>query len=97
LSPVQQNVLRAVAAGATTLFQTDVRERFALGKTTGTTAKAIARLVGLELLSRDSLGKDYVFDSPFFARWVSTRTLMDVGSNPPPVVPSVTDRSSDSK
>jgi hypothetical protein len=93
LSPSQQNVLRAVAAGATSLLQTEVRERFALGKTTGTTAKAIARLVGPELFSRDHLGKTYMFDSPFFARWVSTRTLMDVGSKPLPVLPSVIDRS----
>ncbi|HXC24352.1 MAG TPA: ATP-binding protein [Gemmatimonadaceae bacterium] len=86
LPPNQQNVLRAVAAGAGTLFQSDIRERFSLGKTSGTTAKAIARLVDLEYVTRSGTGTGYVFDSPFFARWVSTRTLQDVGSGPLPLL-----------
>lgn len=85
LTPTQQNVLRAVAAGASSLFSSEVRERYALGKTSATTAKAIARLVDLEHLARDENGEDYVFDSPFFARWVSSTALQDVGSEPPPL------------
>lgn len=85
LTPTQQNVLRAVAAGAGSLFSNEIRERFALGKASATTAKAVARLVDLEHLSRDEDREEYVFDSPFLGRWVGGTTLQDVGSEPPPL------------
>lgn len=86
LTATQQNVLRAVAAGAGSLFSSDVRERYALGKASGTTAKAVARLVDIEHIARRDDGSgDYMFDSPFFGRWVSRTTLQDVGSGPPPL------------
>jgi hypothetical protein len=78
LTPTQQNVLRAVAAGASALFSSDVRERYGLGRASGTTAKAIARLLELEHLARAPDASTYAFDNPFFGRWVSIHALPDV-------------------
>lgn len=70
LTPLQQNVLRAVADGETSLHASAVRERWALGPASSV-ATALQSLTKQEVL----VDADEVrFDSPFFRRWVRTRT-----------------------
>ena len=76
LSPGQQNVLRALAAGEGSPFGEGTRDRFGLGPSVSV-AGAVERLVGRDLLVRGE--DDYAFDSPFFRRWVERETLPDAG------------------
>ncbi len=69
-TPLQQNLLRAVAAGETSLYASAVRERRALGPASSVTT-AIQSLEKQEVLIDDD---EVRFDSPFFRRWVRTRT-----------------------
>lgn len=78
LTALQQNLLRAVSAGASDLYSSATRTRFALGKSTSSTARSIERLVQLEHLVRVAAGAT-AFDNPFFATWVRRHTLVDVG------------------
>jgi hypothetical protein len=85
LSRLQQDVLRAVAAGAGGLTTRAVRQRFALGAS-GAATKAAQTLVGRDVLVKQD-GGGYAFDSPFFRVWVVVNALPDLGIHPP--VPGV--------
>ncbi len=75
LTAHQQNVLRAVAAGAEELFATATRDRYGL-PTSSTVAGAVDALERRAILFRDE-GR-VTFDSPFFGRWVEREALGDV-------------------
>jgi AAA+ ATPase superfamily predicted ATPase len=66
LTPLQQRVLRAVAAGAEELLAQATRERFALGPASST-ATAVDALVGRSILARTGAG--IVYDNPYFREW----------------------------
>ena len=73
---LQQNVLRAIAAGESKLFSEVVRDRYGL-KGTSYVAAALETLLERDLVvKRDSR---YTFDSPFMQRWVVRHALPDVG------------------
>ena len=76
LTVLQQNCLRAVAAGERRLTSAVVLERYSLGATSRT-AKALAVLVDDSVLVRD--GTIHSFDDPFFRAWVIEAVLPDVG------------------
>lgn len=76
LTMLQQNCLRAVAAGERRLTSAVVLERYSLGATSRT-AKALAVLVEDAVLVRD--GTIHTFDDPFFRAWVIEAVLPDVG------------------
>lgn len=76
LSPLQQNVLRALAVQHTGLTTKAVRARFALGAS-GAATKAAQTLVERDLLVKEAAG--YSFDSPFLRAWVLLHALPDVG------------------
>ncbi len=86
LTPLQQNVLRAVAAGEGGLTTRQVMQQFSL-VSTGTAANAAAALVETGLLIREdafsgrrvSTPTGYAFDSPFFLAWVWWNALQDLG------------------
>lgn len=78
LSPLQQNVLRAVAAGTTGLTTQETLDRFGL-RATGTATNAAAALVDQGLLLKGDTPTGYAFDSPFVREWVRRHTLVDVG------------------
>lgn len=81
LSPLQQNVLRAVAGGTTGLTARETLERFGL-RATGTATNAAAALVDQGLLLKAESPTGYAFDSPFVREWVKAHTLVDVGMGP---------------
>lgn len=66
LTPLQQNVLRAVAAGERSLHAAAVRERWALGPPSSVST-ALESLKSQEILVPDEQGR---FDNPFFRLWV---------------------------
>ncbi len=73
----ERRILRALAADPNLLpTSADARGRYDLGPPSSV-AKALAGLVSRELLARD--GVRYVFDDPFFRRWVERYTLADLG------------------
>jgi AAA ATPase domain len=76
LSPLQQNVARALAVQHTGLTTKAVRARFALGAS-GAATKAAQTLVERDLLVKQ--GSGYAFDSPFLRAWVLIHALPDVG------------------
>lgn len=81
LTPLQQNVLRAVAASDDGLTTAATMRRFDL-----TSSSAVSRIVGKFteeglLVSGGPAG--YAFDDPFFRGWVVLRTLPDVGMEKP--------------
>jgi hypothetical protein len=76
LSPLQQNVLRAVATRSSGLTTIRVRRQFGLGDT-GPATKAAQTLVSRDLLVKVEGG--YRYDSPFVRGWVISNTLADVG------------------
>lgn len=80
LSPLQQNVLRAVACRASGLTTQATRSRFGLGDT-GPASKAARTLVGRDLLVKS--GAEYRYDSPFTRGWVIMNTLADIGMSRP--------------
>lgn len=71
----QQNVLRAIAAGAGQIFSTATREHFGL-PASSSVATAVDALIakGIVIREQDRIG----FDSPFFRAWVEKETLQDV-------------------
>ncbi|MEJ2216361.1 MAG: hypothetical protein P8099_07075 [Gemmatimonadota bacterium] len=71
LTPVQQRVLRALAAGAEQLFGAESRARFRLGPASSV-GTAVATLERRRVLERGSDG--VAFDSPFFRTWVQLET-----------------------
>ncbi|HSJ09976.1 MAG TPA: ATP-binding protein, partial [Longimicrobiales bacterium] len=82
LTPLQQNVLRAVAAAAEGLTTTHTIERFALAST-GSATNAAKALVERDILRRADTPTGYAFDSPFVHAWVLINTLPDLGLHPP--------------
>jgi hypothetical protein len=71
LTPAQQRVLRAVAAGAEQLFSAETRGRFRLGPASSV-GTAVESLVSRRVLERGDDG--VAFDSPFFRTWVQLET-----------------------
>ena len=87
LSPLQQNVLRAVAVRATGLTTKEASKRFNLGAT-GAATKALKTLVGRYVLVK--VGSGYDFDNPYNRGWVLLTALPGLGINLPPThLPSV--------
>lgn len=84
LNPVDQNVLRVFAAAApdehVAIMSAQTLQSFKLGAKS-TVMSAIERLMGQELLASDD-GR-YVYDDPYFRRWVQLHALADVGLSPP--------------
>jgi hypothetical protein len=86
LTPLKQNVLRAVAAGAAGLTTRQVIQRFSL-VSTGSATNAAAALIEAGLLIREdafsgervATPTGYAFDSPFFLAWVWWNALQDLG------------------
>lgn len=76
LTSLQQNVLRAVAAGETSLFAATTRERYALGPSSSVTT-ALNALQKQEVLTGDGEPR---FDNPFFRVWVWGSTGPDPDS-----------------
>lgn len=77
LTPLQQNVLRAVAAGTAGLTTSASIRRFGLASS-GSTTNAASALVNAGHLVKAASLAGYGFDSPFFRRWVEQTTLGDV-------------------
>lgn len=78
LTPYQQNVVRAVAAGERGLTTSETLDRFALGHS-GSASNAAGSLVRDGLLVRADTPVGYDLDSPFFRGWVVAGALPDVG------------------
>lgn len=76
LTSLQQNVLRAVAQGETSLHAAATRERYALGPPSSVST-ALEALEKQEVLADDGGAR---FDNPFFRVWVLERTGPDAGS-----------------
>lgn len=71
LTPVQQRVLRAVAAGAEQLHASETRDAFGLGASS-TVSTALDALLSRGILVRDETLR---FDNPFFRGWVQQNVL----------------------
>ena len=82
LTPLQQNVLRAVAASTDGLTTQATLERFSLGSS-GSATNSAAALVEVGRLLKAEGGSGYGFDSPYFRGWVILHTLADIGLLPP--------------
>ena len=80
LTPLQQNVLRAVAAEGTNLTTSAVRQRYSLGESSRV-SKTLVTLEERDMLLSD--GKWHTFDDPFFRAWVIMAVLPDVGVHLP--------------
>jgi hypothetical protein len=80
LTPLQQNVLRALAVRATGLTTAATRRGFTLGAQ-GAATKAAQALVERDFLVKDEVG--YRFDNPFMRGWVILYALPDVGRTLP--------------
>ena len=80
LSPVQQNVLRAVAGATSGLTTRETLQQFGL-RSSGTATNAAHALVeqGMLVKQDDAGPTGYGFDSPFVREWVRGRALADVG------------------
>ena len=81
LTPLQQNVLRAVAAGTDGLTTQVTLERFSLGSS-GSATNSAAALVAVGRLLKAESRTGYGFDSPYFRGWVILHTLADIGFLP---------------
>ncbi len=81
LTPHQQNVLRAVAAGTDGLTTKVTLERFSLGSS-GSATNSAAALVEVGRLLKAEGGTGYAFDSPYFRGWVILHALADIGFLP---------------
>lgn len=79
LTSLQQNVLRAIAAGVEQLFARDTRKRFTL-RDTGSVASAVELLIQKQVVVKE--GARYRFDSPFLRRWVLRNAVPDVEVTP---------------
>jgi hypothetical protein len=71
-TPLQQRLLRAVAAGAAELHAQETRQRFELGPSSSVTT-ALDALTGRSILAREA-GR-VVFENPFFREWVRRAVL----------------------
>jgi uncharacterized protein len=67
LTPLQQRLLRSVAAGAQELHSQATRERYQLGPSSSVTT-ALDSLTGRSILAREN--GDVAFENPFFREWV---------------------------
>jgi hypothetical protein len=74
---LQQNVLRAIAAGEEKLFSEAVRDRYGL-RGSAYVASALDALIDADVVVKKGEG-EYEFDSPFMRRWVVRMALPDVG------------------
>ncbi len=77
---LQQNVLRAIAAGVSKLFSESARERYGL-RGSSYVASALEAMIEADLVVKREEGV-YEFDSPFMRRWVVRQALPDVGIMP---------------
>lgn len=77
LSPLQQNLLRALAAGERQLFAAETRRAFGL-RSTASVARTLELLGEKGLVERRPEGT-YAFENPWTRRWVERRALPDVG------------------
>lgn len=77
-SPLQQNVLRAVAVGDAGLTTSASMRRYAF-TSSGAATKAAQALVERGYLVRAETPTGYAFENPFMRRWVEVRTLPDIG------------------
>lgn len=80
LTPLQQNVLRAVAAEGTNLTTAHVRHRYSLGESSRV-SKTLITLEDRDILLSDRAS--HTFDDPFFRAWIITAVLPDVGVHLP--------------
>ncbi len=78
LSPLQQNLLRALAAGEKQIFAAAVRKRFGL-RSTASVARSLELLGEKGLVEKALTEPGYAFENPWVGRWVEQRTLPDVG------------------
>jgi hypothetical protein len=78
LTPHQQNVLRAVAAGSRQLTAQETRTRFAL-RSSAAISKAVREFVESGRLVRLAGKQGYDFDSPYLRGWVILNALPDLG------------------
>jgi putative NADH-flavin reductase len=76
LTPLQQNVLRALATSATGLTTSERRRVFTLGQS-GAATKAAQTLIDHDILVKTNDG--YRYDSPFTRGWVLLNALADAG------------------
>lgn len=79
LTPLQQNVLRAVAANTDGLTTAASLRKYGLGSS-GSTTNAASSLVNAGHLAKGESRSGYIYDSPFLRRWVELNTLADVGA-----------------
>ena len=81
-SALQQNVLRAVAAGVDRITTADSTRRFGF-TSSGAATNAAQALVDSGTLVKADGRPGYVFESPFFRRWVEVQALPDIpGAGP---------------
>lgn len=91
LSASQQRVLRVVAVDANLqLTAKDTLDRYGLGPKS-TAHRSAETLVEREHLVHLGRGR-YLFDDPFFARWIQRYTLDDIGQPAPPLAAGADDR-----
>ncbi len=91
LTPHQQNVLRAVAAGSRQLTAQETRARFAL-RSSAAISKAVREFVESGHLVKLAGGGGYDFDSPYLRGWVIRNALPDLGwAGIDPLAPRVID------
>ena len=76
LTPLQQNILRAIAVGERRLTASETRRAYALASSSSVLA-ALEGPVRKDLVVATDDG--YQFDSPFVRGWVILRTLPDIG------------------
>lgn len=86
LTAHQQNVLRAVAAGAAGITGGAAREEFGL-QSSSAVAQTLAAFLEQGRLVRARPPEGYAFDSPFAAAWVLDRTMLDLGIQADPIRP----------
>ena len=85
LTPLQQNVLRAVAGAEEGLTAQATLERFGLGPS-GSAANAARRLAEEGYLTKPAgRGSGFAFDSPFLRGWVVVNALPDLGLHVDPL------------
>jgi uncharacterized protein len=83
LTGAQQNVLRAIAAGAEEIYGQDARRRFALPSSNAIN-KALRRFEDDGVTAATAAG-GYDFDSPFVRGWVVLHALPDIGITLSPI------------
>jgi len=79
MTPRQQNLVRALAAGEIRPFAARVRKHYDL-RSSAAVARSLELLMQKGLVYRAEQG--YAVDNPFFTRWVERNALPDVGIEP---------------